>query len=219
MSFGDGTVGYYGSSESPSFSITPNAVGNFVLYETITVNAVDYATSVSSSNITWIQLVAPTLVNSLYYCTVFIGNVTSTAAGTQTVNYNIGSPILRSFYTEFSNGQGYSAVTLDSSGVTSGASITNYASLTPGHGAGGLYWGYAYGTAGTSAGSTSGYTYALDAGQNGACWNTNCTNTVQAPVWPSDGYYGLSVLLYSLVYPVFVSPPVNSQSVKRASYY
>ena len=188
---------------SSTFTLAPSSVGDFILAEVVTLSSSDWAASLSSSNVTWTVLAAPALCPAdSFYATVFIGKVTAASSATVTVGFNTGTPTVRGNAMEYSTTAGYSAVTLDSSAVTGAGAGTGYPSLTPGHGAGELYYCYAYNDGNASAGSTSGYTYYVDGNGNGACWNPACTTSAQAPVWAdSDNRDGIAVLLYEAVAP------------------
>jgi hypothetical protein len=210
MSFGGGSN--FGYSTTSTFSLTPSTVGDLILVEVISETVADYAIELSSTNVTWTVLVAHTAlpaIGSLYISTIFIGEVTSTSTETVTVTYNTGSPTVRIFWAEFNNTTGYGNLELDTVGVVS-TSTLNFPSLTP-HGTGELYFGYAFNAGSAVAGSTSGYTYQIDANGNGACWNTDCTGSVQTPVWGGTAadIYGIAVLIREATPgPVTVSLPI-----------
>ena len=87
---------------------------------------------------------------------------------------------------------------LDATGTVNAAG-TAYPSITPGHGAGELYFGYALNSGSASSGSTSGYTYNpnVDGINDGLCFNPSCTSATQAPAWAdSNTKSGIAVLLY-----------------------
>jgi hypothetical protein len=188
-------VGSSFAQTSTSWSLTPAGVGNFILVEVISETAADWATALSSSNVTWSVLVAPTTVGA-DVSTVFIGQVTAASAATVTVTLNTGTPTLRIAGQEFSTSAGYSSVSLDTSGTATTSTLT-YPSLTPTHGSGELYFGYAVNAGTAVAGSTSGYTYYVDANGNGLCFDASCTSSAQAPVWGGSAAVidGISVLL------------------------
>lgn len=191
-----------------TFTLVPNTVNDFILMEIICEGTTsgENATALKSSNVNsnsnWTVLTGPTLVASgggtFYYSTMFIGEVTSTSSATATITISSGSPTVRGSGWEYSTSVGYSSVTLDTSGEMN-TSTLDYASLTPGHGSGELYFGYAFNSgSGYTAGSTSGYTYENDANGNGLCYNASCTSSAQQPVWSGTAVdiAGISVLLY-----------------------
>jgi hypothetical protein len=195
-------VGTIGSSTAHSFSITPTTVGNFYLLGVISETAADFATTLSASNITWSVLVAHTsLPNNAVVETVFIGVATSTSAATTTVTFAAGSPTTRTAWQQFSNTLGFSAVALDVSGSVDSASAGTFPSLTPGHGAGELFWGYMFDNGTGTAGSTSGYTYQFDANGNPMAYNASCGSGAQHPNVgdTTDGTSGIAVLLREAV--------------------
>jgi len=210
VAFGGGTN--YNYATTSTFSMTPSTVGDLILVEVISETVADYATALSSTNVTWSVLVAHTALpatSSLYVSTIFIGQVTSTSTATVTVTFNTGSPTIRLFWTEFSTTAGYANVILDVSGTVS-TSTLDFPSLTPGHGSGELYFGYAFNSSSATAGSTSGYTYQVDGNGNGACWNASCANSAQQPVWAgtASDIYGIAVLLRETNSPVTINLPV-----------
>lgn len=177
-----------------TLTLVPHVTGNFVLVNGISFTTADPVTALSSSNATWAQLVAPVIVGS-YIITCFIGHATSTSSATVTATA-AGSPTLRLAGQEFSSTAGFSAVTLDTSG-TLNATGTAWPSLTPGHGAGELYFGSELNAGSGSAGATSGYTYQVDSNGNGLAYNLNCGGSATSPVWAdSDLRDVLAVLLY-----------------------
>jgi hypothetical protein len=193
-SSGFAAVGQAFSAAASTFSVTPVAAGDFILCEVISETAADYATALSSSNVTWSVLVAHATLGSSA-ATVFIGEVTSTATATVTVTLSGGTPVLRVTGQEFSASGGYPGVQLDTSGTVNAG--TAFPSLTPGHGAGELYWGFLLASAPASAGTTSGYTYALDGSGDLMAYNADCASGAQAPNAGGPGTLtGIAVLLY-----------------------
>jgi hypothetical protein len=188
------------TATASTFSLTPAGVGHFILIEVVSETAADYATALTSSNVTWSVLVAHTsLTANNVVATVFLGHVTAASAATVTVTLAAGSPTLRISGQEFSTTAGFSAVTLDTSGTVN-AATTLSPSLTPGHGSGELYWYYGFNSATATTGSTSGYTYNVDANGNGMCYDAACTSGAQQPAWgASDTISGIAVLLYEAV--------------------
>jgi hypothetical protein len=190
-----------------TFPLTPSAVhdsggDHFVVVEVISTTAADYATALSSSNVTWdtSPLVAHTSLSAnSVVSTVFKGKVTTAGTATVTVTTNTGSPSLRAAAVEGSSTAGYSSVTLDVSGTVN-TTTTLSPSLTPGHGAGEFYFYFGFNAASATSGSTSGYTYGQDANGNGTCFRGSCTSGAQQPVWgASDTISGIAVLLYEAV--------------------
>ncbi len=199
-------VGSLHSSTASSFSLTPSAVGDFIIVGVLagfpTGSSASYATALSSSNVTWSVLVAHTAFTASTGAeTIFLGKVTSTSAATVTITFNSGSPQTRTAWQEFSNTLGNSAVTLDVSGTVDVASSAHFPSITPGHGSGELYWSYLWDNGTGTAGSTTGYTYQFDANGNPMAYNANCGSGAQAPNIgdTSDGVSGIAVLLYEAV--------------------
>jgi hypothetical protein len=198
-----GAVGTMGQSTAKTFTLTPHAVGDFILLWVISETPADFASAVSSSNINsgagWSVLVAHhTFTNNTVAQTVFIGQVTSTSGATVTVT-TAGSPVIRVAWQEFSTTAGYASVTLDNSGVTDTATGGTMPPVTPTklHD---LYCGYVYDNGSALAGSTSGYTYTVDAEFNTFAYNTSCANATQTPnIGDGNGTSGIGVMLYEAV--------------------
>ena len=199
-------VGTIGSATAKTFTLTPHTAGDFILLWVTSETAADFATAASSSNINsgagWTVLVAhhaftnPT--SGPVVQTVFIGQVTSTSSATVTVT-TAGSPVVRIAWQEFSNTLGYAAVTLDASGLVDTASSGTMPSVTPAR-ANDLYCGYVFDSSSGSAGSTSGYTYQLDANTNQMAYRASCANATQTPnIGDTNGTSGIGVMLYEAV--------------------
>lgn len=185
-------VGTGFASTSKTFSLTPGGVGDFILFDAISETSADPVTALASSNVTWTVLVAPTVIGSLA-CTKFIGKVTAASAATVTAT-SAGSPTLRMAGQEYSTTVGYASITLDKS--TTGNGTAAFPSLTP-TAAGEMYHSYCFAASGTTAGSTSGYSYYVDPNQNPMAWDTSCGAGAQAPnIGTPDTLTGIAVLLY-----------------------
>jgi hypothetical protein len=185
-----------------TFTLAPAAVGHFVIAEVACSSSTVSATALSSSNATWTQLVAPTTLSAnTQIVTVFLGKVTSTSSATVTVSFSGTAPTVRGAAQEFSTTVGNSSVTLNASGTVNSATA-NYPTLTPTHGSGELYFGFAFNSSSAVSGSTSGYTYnaSADGHNNGLCYNANCANSAQTPAWgDSNSKSGIAVLVYEAV--------------------
>jgi hypothetical protein len=192
-----------GQSTAKTFTLTPHAVGDFILLWVISETTADYASAVSSSNVNsgadWTVLVAHhTFTNNTVAQTVFIGQVTSTSGATVTVT-TAGSPVIRVAWQEFTTTAGYASVTLDAPGTTDTATGGTMPPVTPTklHD---LYCGYVYDNGSALAGSTSGYTYTVDAEFNTFAYNTSCANSTQTPnIGDGNGTSGIGVMLYEAV--------------------
>lgn len=195
-------VGSASSSTAHTFTLTPHAAGNFFLVGVISETAADYATALSSSNVTWSVLVAHTAFTANAVVeTVFIGVATSTSSATVTVTFAAGNPTTRTAWQEFSASLGYGAVRLDTSSTVDVASSGSFPSLTPSHGAGELYWGYLFDSGTGTAGSTAGFSYFIDPNGNPMTYNPSCGTGAQHPNIgdSSDGVSGLGALLYQAI--------------------
>ena len=189
-------VGGLIQATSATFSLTPGGAGDLILLEvTVPPDSAVICSSAASSNATWTLLASLTGVNVQGTAAVLAGTVTGTGTATVTLTFTGGSPAaIRAGGQEFSSTAGSWA--LDAHGNEDDASATtDYPTLTPA-GAGELYFGYAYNSESSVAGSTSGYVYESDAHSNGLCYNVSCTSSAQTPVWgDSDTRIGIAVLM------------------------
>jgi hypothetical protein len=185
------------------FSLAPGGTGHFILLTVICTSVTRWATGITNSgNVTWSFLdpLSPHRVfsNNAVTETVFIGKVNSTASQPQTVAFNSGSPSIRAGWQEFSTTAGFAFLTLDASGIIDVASGGTFPPVTP-TAAGRTYWCFLWDTGTGLAGSTSGYTYAVD-GINGnlQAYNTSCANATQTPAIgdTGDGTSGTGVMIY-----------------------
>lgn len=183
------------------FSLAPAGTG-FILLTVICTSASQWATGITNSgNVTW-SFLDPASPHRVFSGnavteTVFIGRVNSTAAQNQTISFNSGSPGLRIAWQEFSTTAGFSSVTLDRSGTVDVTSGGSFPPVTP-TAAGRTYWSFIWDTGTGAAGSTSGYTYAVDSiNGNLQCYNTSCANATQTPaIGNTDGTSGTGVMVY-----------------------
>ena len=206
------TLASVGSPITPAitgktFPLTPAAVSDsggdhFIVVEVISTAPADFATALSSSNVTWdaSPLVAHTSLSANgVVSTVFKGKVTAASLATVTVTTAAGSPSLRVAAVEGSSTAGYSAVTLDVSGTVNAATTL---SPWPGVrlGESEFYFYFGFNSNAATAGSTSGFTYGLDPSNNGVCFRGSCGSGAQQPSWGvSDTISGIAVLLYEAV--------------------
>src|SRR5208282_1461254 len=109
-------VSTLGSATANGFTLTTHATSDFILLWVTSETLADYATALSSSNVTWTVLVAHTAFTSVVQ-TVFIGDVTTVGSAAVTITFSTGSPTLRIAWQEFSTPGGYSVVGLDASGT------------------------------------------------------------------------------------------------------
>jgi len=144
----------------------------------------------------------------------FIGQINSTGAANQTVAFNTGTPALRIGWQEFSTTAGFASITLDNFGTIDQLSSGIFPSITPAA-AGRTYWSFGYDNGTGVAGSTSGYTYAVD-GVNGnlQAYNTNCAGSAQQPNigdTATDGLSAIAIVVYENV-PASSGVPIVSPS-------
>jgi hypothetical protein len=207
-------VGSLIHSQSSTFSLTPGSAGDFILIEVdqFTNNTV-YATSVSSSNVTWTPFGTLLLGSTnLWSATLWLGMVTSTSAQTVTVTWSGATPA-----NILITGQEFSStvagtITLDVQGNLDVAGTTTWPSLTPASD-GELYYGYILDATQAFAGSTTGYVYTVDSSNNGQAYNLNCAiGVATAPVW-ADSHQAFGIV--ALV-TVAGGPPALPQPGARA---
>jgi Protein of unknown function (DUF4038) len=190
-------------SQATTFSLTPAAAGDFILFEVINgANATVSCTGLSSTNVTWTPLTASFPgVNNAYTARIFIGTVTATSAATVTIAWSGTTPgTIFAAGQEFHSTVGAASVTLDTSGhIDTAAGGNAWPSLTPGHGAGELYFGMMAdgGTADWANGTPAGFVYQNDADSNGMAYDLSCANAATAGVQTDGGLvFGLAVLVY-----------------------
>lgn len=195
------SVGTGKFADANGFTLAPGGAGHFILLSVVCTDISHWATGISNSgNVTWSVLVSHQVFSASNAVTetVFIGQVNSTASQAQTIAFNAGSPGLRIGWQEFSTTAGYSSITLDAFGTTDTASGGHFPAVTPAR-SGDTYWSFVWDNGTGSAGSTSGYTYAVD-GVHGnlQCYNTSCANAVQTPDIgdTADGTAGIGVMVY-----------------------
>lgn len=170
-----------------SFTLVPTAVGDLMVVGVGNFsNDTVFATTLSSSNVTW-TTVGHSLgtAQGAMTMTLFVGKVTAASTATVTVTYSGTTPA----GTEITGQQFHSTVgswTVDTSAGLNSAGTTTWPTLTP-SGTGELYAGFAFDSGATAvAGSTSGYTYIIDGGDNGWAYNLN-VSAASAPVWGDAG--------------------------------
>jgi Protein of unknown function (DUF4038) len=190
-------------SQATTFSLTPAAAGDFILFEVINgANATVSCTGLSSTNVTWTPLTASFPgVNNAYTARIFIGTVTATSAATVTIAWSGTTPgTIFAAGQEFHSTVGAASVTLDTSGhIDTAAGGNAWPSLTPGYGAGELYFGMMAdgGTADWANGTPAGFVYQNDADSNGMAYDLSCANAATAGVQTDGGLvFGLAVLVY-----------------------
>lgn len=189
-------AGEYGAS---TISLTTHTVGDLVLVVVLNIsNATVSCTGVSSSNATWTPLTS-SFAGTTQAATgrAFIGKVTAASAATLTASWSGTAPSgILIAYQEFSSSNGFSAVSLDTSGHVDSSGTNNWASLTPANAAE-LYFGYCWCTTGYSSAGTSGYTYVADGQGDAFAYRLSCpAGTATFPAF-TDGAeaFGIMVLV------------------------
>jgi hypothetical protein len=193
-------VGALGSATANGFTLTPKQAGDFILLWVTSETSADFATAISNSgNVTWSVLVAHTAFpNNAVVQTVFFGVVNSTAGQAQTITFNTGSPVIRVAWQEFFAAAGTGSLALDASGTTDTLASGTMPPVTPTR-TGDLYAGYVFDNGTGSAGSTSGYTYQLDANTNQYAYRLSVPGTsTQTPnIGDANGTSGIGVLIFN----------------------
>lgn len=192
-------VGSLLQTTTTSLSTSPANVGDLILVEVQTNSQTVWCTSISGGNAAWTPVGTAYSYNwngggTWGSATLFAGRATATGSATATLTFNGATPTIRCAGQEFSSTLGGWA--LDVLGNLGNLSGTNtMPSLTPA-GPGELYFCFTNNLSSASAGSTSGYTYDVDAHGNGLVFNPSCTSSAQAPVWGDSGsYLGIAVLM------------------------
>jgi hypothetical protein len=192
-------VGSFIATDQKTFSWTPTAVGQVFALIAITTSSAQPVTAVSSPNATWVQCGTAQSLNGQSF-TAWKGVATSTSAGTVTLTSAAAAGNLRNQGHAFTASGGGSNVAFDAlftmDASVSGAT-TSWPNATPGHGTGELLFGAEFNSGSAAAGSTSGYTYNVDATHgNGSAFNLS-VGAATHPVWgDSDARSVLVMLLY-----------------------
>jgi hypothetical protein len=205
---------------STTWTLTPSAVGNLVCVPVLNDSKTIWATSLSSSNVTWTYAGTYNGVTNTFSVSLFLGKVTSASSATVTIGWNGTTPsYIRGDAHEFSSTVGSWA--LDGSVAHVDGSGTNtWPSLTPGAGAGELYFGYCLNAGTAAAGSTSGYTYNVDTRGNGQAYNVSCPNSATGPVWGDSGQTdGIMALVRETGAATAGRSLIVPQAVKRSYYW
>lgn len=194
------------------FSLTPAGTGHFILLSVITTSISKWATAVSNAgNVTWTVFAGPTtFTNNAVSETLFLGQVNSTAAQNQTITFNSGTPTARIAYQEFSTTAGFAFISLDASGTIDVTSFGSLPPVTP-TAIGRTYWAFGWDTGNATAGSTSGYTYAVDPiNGNLQAYNTSCANATQTPNIgdTGNGISGIGVMIFEATGSLTAHPGV-----------
>ena len=198
MTFAAVGSSFGGNPGATTFSLTPNTIGDLILVEVASPGGTTVIpTSLSSSNVTWTTFgTSFSGTTNIRTAQVFAGKVTSTSTATVTVTWSGTAPASILYAgQEFSSTAG--AWALDVQGHIDSSGTNTWASLTPAA-AGELYFGYARNAVNAIAGSTSGYTYIINADtqDNGMAYNPACTSSAQVPVWgDSTQNFGIMVLV------------------------
>ena len=178
-------------SNSAALTVNNQGTGNLLVVEVLNyTNSTVWATGLSGGGATWAQAgVEFSGTTNPYASSVFLGTVTATGTGTATPTWSGTAP---GGYEidghEFTSTAGsWAFVTqgnLDSTSTNSWPSLTAQA--------GDLYYGGASATGGGGAvaGSTSGYTYNVNANNDGSAFNPNCGAGATFPVWgDTNGFW------------------------------
>jgi hypothetical protein len=186
-------VGGLIQSSTSTINTNPAQVGDLIVLHVIS-NGTAPPSGVTGGNYTWEQIGSTFTgtVNVGFIGAVFVGTATATGAATATVSF-AGTPttIRNAAQAHRSSTGQFSFITqnqLDSTGTNTMPAITAAA--------GQLYSVFEFDNVTSTAGSTPGYTYDIDANGNCLCFNPNCSAGVQAPVMgDSTCAFGIAVLL------------------------
>ena len=199
------SVGSFFFSTSTSFTLTPSGVGNLYMLEVNQfANSTVWASGVSSSNVTWTQVGTHILATGRAgTSTLWMGTVTAASGATVTISWSgttPGSLVIDGH--EFSSTAGSWAA--DNTALLNGSGTNTWPSIAAAS-AGELYFGAAVDNGTCVAGSTSGFTYNVNADSCGAAYNLSCSSgTVAGPVW-GDSQHMFGVM--ALIQEISPSPP------------
>jgi hypothetical protein len=186
-------VGGLIQSSGSTIATSPAQVGDLIVLHVIT-NGTAPPSGVTGGNYNW-QQIGSTFngtVNVGFIGAVFVGTATATGASTATIAF-AGTPttIRNAAQAHRSSTGKFAFITqneLDSAGTNTMPAVTAAA--------GELYSVFEFDNVTSTAGSTPGYTYDIDANGNCLCFNPNCSAGVQAPVMgDSTCAFGIAVLL------------------------
>lgn len=182
---------------SVNITLSNQAIGDLILMAVRSASAGINPTTITGGGATWSLL--GTLFNGVTNAGVFgvfQGIVTATGAQTATANVASSANIRcdgQEFYVSSGQWAFDKQAGLDSTGTATWPSLTP---LAPGE----LYFGSAQNGTAAIAGTTTGYTYTVDANSNGTAWNPACTTAAQAPVWGDSGQtLGIAILVQEQV--------------------
>lgn len=209
------------SASTTSLTMANVGAGNLLLVSVYNyTNATVTCTGLSGGGATWTQLgtTFTGTVNAMTE-TVFAGKVTATGAGTATATWSGATPAGEINGHEFTSTVG--SWSLDVQGnLDSATNNAPWPSLTPATN-GELYFGTAGFTGTVSAGSTTGYTYSLNANGDGCVFDPACTVSVAThPVWGgnTNNQFGVMVLVKEAAAAVKPSIfPGRSQAIVTAA--
>ena len=183
-----------------NLSVTNVATGNLVIVEVInSTNSTVWATALSGGGATWTQAgVKFSGTANARSAAIFLGTVTATGSGTVTPTWSGTAPGSYAIASaEFHSSAGSWAFDIQGNLDTT-ASNQNFPSLTPGVGAGELYFGFCTDGGSAVAGSTSGYVYNanVDGNDDGAAYNLNCGAGATFPAWGDTSQrFGIAILV------------------------
>jgi len=189
-------VGSLFATTSTSLTVAPTGTNQLALVAVVAESATVFCNGISGGNCTWTQIGTPFKgTTTAYYVSLWQGVSTASGSATATLAFSGTTPTIRAAGRMFSSSIG--AWVVDKRGTIDAAATQTFTASTP-TGAGELYFGFAYTVAGNlTAGSTSGYVYALDPNGNALCYDLACTSAAQAPVWAggTDTIFGVDVLI------------------------
>jgi hypothetical protein len=199
-------------TDGDTWTLTPSAVGDLLCVPILTDSATNYATALSSSNVSggWTQVGYHLDTTNTRSVALFIGKVTAASAATVTVTWSGTSDgYVRGTGQEFSSSAG--SWTADTWTYLASAGTSQWPSLTAA-GSGELYFGWAL-NGGTATGTSgSGWVLSVDTHGNGQEYNVSTgPSTVTPKAW-SDGSQqtGIMALIKELPAAVVSQGPLKN---------
>ncbi len=203
-------------SNNAALTVSNQGIGNLLVVEVLNyTNSTVWCTGLSGGGATWTQAgVKFSGTTNAYSAAVFLGKVTATGGGTVTPSWSGTAP---SGYEinghEFTSTAGSWA--FDVQGNLDVAGTNSWPSLTPGSGSGELYFGFSAANP-ASAGSTSGYTYSVNANMDAVAFNPACGAGATFPVWAdSTQSFGIAVLIAETA----AAPPAAAPASRAAPWW
>ena len=205
-----------------TLTISPAAVGDFIVLSVATNSKTIFATGVTSANITWVQVGPPgdditdqgltdvlleddttdlTLEGGTTFSgstntwsmSLFVGNVKTLGSAVSLISFNGVPSAIQVAGQEFYSDSG--TWFIDVAGTYDGTGISTSPSVTP-HGAGELYWTYDIDSGTAIAGSQTGWVYNVDAHGSGNAYTVAGAAGATSAIWADSGHtFAYAVML------------------------